>query len=87
MPGPGHSLVAARPVGSVGSAVVDREFWISELTDDDRPAVIALCRTALDLPEDVAEAAEIVRRLRDTTGTEGWSPGPRRLAAFVALPA
>jgi predicted N-acetyltransferase YhbS len=64
---------------------MDREFWVAELTDDTLPAVIALCRDALDLPEDAAEAAEIVRRLRDTTGTEGWSHGPRRLAGFVAL--
>jgi mycothiol synthase len=66
---------------------VDREFWIAELTDDDLPAVIALCRTALDLPEDAAEAAEIVHRLRDTTGTDGWSPTPRRLTGFLALAA
>jgi mycothiol synthase len=64
---------------------VDSEFWISELTDDDVPAVVALCRTALDLPEDAAEAAEIVLRLRETTGTEGWSHTPRRLAGFIAL--
>jgi mycothiol synthase len=66
---------------------VDREFWIAELTDDDLPAVIALCRNALDLPEDAAEAAEIVHRLRDTTGTDGWSPTPRRLTGFLALAA
>jgi predicted N-acetyltransferase YhbS len=64
---------------------VDSEFWISELTDDDVPAVVALCRSALDLPEDAAEAAEIVLRLRETTGTEGWAPAPRRLAGFIAL--
>jgi mycothiol synthase len=64
---------------------VDREFWISELTDDALPAVIDLCRAALDLPEDAAEAAEIVRRLRDTTGTDGWSRRPRRLTGFVAV--
>lgn len=64
---------------------MDREFWISELTDDDLPAVIALCRTALDLPEDAAEAAEIVRRLRETTGTEGWSSAPRLVTGFVAM--
>jgi len=64
---------------------VDSEFWISELTDDDVPAVVALCRTALDLPEDAAEAAEIVLRLRETTGTDGWSKAPRKLAAFIAL--
>ncbi|GAA2647506.1 hypothetical protein [Paractinoplanes durhamensis] len=27
---------------------MDSEFWISELTDDDLPAVITLCRSALD---------------------------------------
>jgi predicted N-acetyltransferase YhbS len=64
---------------------VDSEFWISELTDDDVPAVVTLCRTALDLPEDAAEAADIVLRLRETTGTEGWSERPRQLAGFVAV--
>ncbi|GIE97950.1 GNAT family N-acetyltransferase [Paractinoplanes rishiriensis] len=63
---------------------MDREFWISELTDDALPAVIELCRVALDLPEDAAEAAEIVHRLRDTTGTEGWQSEPRRLTGFLA---
>jgi mycothiol synthase len=71
-------------VVTVGSAVVDREFWISELTDDDLPTVINLCARALDLPEDAAEAAEIVLRLRETAGTEGWAKSPRRLAAFLA---
>ncbi|MEU7903188.1 GNAT family N-acetyltransferase [Actinoplanes sp. NPDC049118] len=64
---------------------MDSEFWISELTDDDVPAVVALCRTALDLPEDAADAAEIVLRLRETAGTDGWSETPRRLAGFIAL--
>lgn len=64
---------------------MEREFWIAELTDDKLPAVVALCRNALDLPEDAAEAAEIVARLRDTTGAEGWSPVPRRLAGLVAV--
>jgi mycothiol synthase len=64
---------------------VDSEFWISELTDDDVPAVVALCRTALDLPEDAAEAAEIVLRLRESAGTEGWAAHPRTLAGFIAL--
>lgn len=64
---------------------MDSEFWISELTDDDVPAVVSLCRTALDLPEDAAEAAEIVLRLRETTGTAGWSAEPRRIAGFIAL--
>ena len=64
---------------------MDPEFWIAELTDDALADVIDLCRVALDLSEDAAEAAAIVRRLRDTSGTEGWAPGPRRLAGFVAL--
>jgi mycothiol synthase len=64
---------------------VDSEFWISELTDDDVPAVVTLCRAALDLPEDAAEAAEIVLRLRETSGTEGWSATPRKVAGFIAL--
>jgi mycothiol synthase len=64
---------------------VDNEYWISELTDDDVPAVVALCRAALGLPEDAAEAAEIVLRLRENTGTDGWSPRARQLAGFVAL--
>jgi predicted N-acetyltransferase YhbS len=64
---------------------VDTEFWISELIDDDVPAVVALCRSALDLPEDAAEAAEIVLRLRETTGTAGWASAPRRIAGFIAL--
>ncbi|MFI7542888.1 GNAT family N-acetyltransferase [Actinoplanes sp. NPDC049599] len=64
---------------------MDSEFWISELTDDDVPAVVSLCRAALDLPEDAAEAAEIVLRLRETTGTDGWSAAPRRVTGFIAL--
>jgi mycothiol synthase len=63
---------------------VDSEFSISELTDDDLPAVVTLCATALDLPEDAAEAAEIVLRLRETTGTDGWTTHARRLAGFLA---
>ena len=66
---------------------MDSEFWISELTDDDVPAVVTLCRSALDLPEDAAEAAEIVLRLRETTGTEGWAKAPRRITGFLALAA
>ena len=64
---------------------MDREFWISELTDDALPTVIDLCRSALDLPEDAAEAAEIVLRLRETAGTEGWAPRPRTLTGFLAV--
>ncbi|MEV6487582.1 GNAT family N-acetyltransferase [Actinoplanes sp. NPDC051633] len=54
---------------------MDSEFWISELTDDDVPAVVTLCRSALDIPEDAAEAAEIVLRLRENPG---------RRAGFIA---
>src|SRR6185369_8140934 len=43
--------------------------------------------SALDLPEDAAEAAEIVLRLRETTGTEGWAKAPRRITGFLALAA
>ena len=64
---------------------MDNEYWISELTDDDVPGVVALCRHALDLPEDAAEAAEIVLRLRENTGVDGWSSRPRRLAGFIAV--
>jgi mycothiol synthase len=67
---------------------VDNEFLISELTDDDDlPAVVTLCRAALDLPEDAAEAAEIVLRLRETTGTQGWTTRPRRVTGFLATTA
>ena len=63
---------------------MDDEFSIAELTDDDVPAVVTLCRGALDLADDAAEAAEIVERLRERAGTDRWAPGPRRLAGFVA---
>ncbi len=66
---------------------MDSEFVISELTEDDVPAVVALCGVALDLPEDAAEAPEIVLRLRETTGTDGWTTHPRRLAGFLATTA
>ncbi len=66
---------------------MDSEFVISELTGDDVPAVVALCGVALDLPEDAAEAAEIVLRLRETTGTDGWTRHSRRLAGFLAATA
>lgn len=51
---------------------MEPEFWIAELTDDHLPAVVALCRRALDLPEDAAEAAEIVARLRETGRRTGF---------------
>ncbi|MEU4239209.1 GNAT family N-acetyltransferase [Actinoplanes sp. NPDC026619] len=65
---------------------MDPEFWISELTDDDLPAVIALCRNALDLPEDAAEASEIVLRLREAgrrTGFLAVSPGDRVIGVVL----
>jgi mycothiol synthase len=58
---------------------VDHEFSVAELTADHLPAVVALCREALDLDEDAAEAAEIVDRLRGTSAA-----GARRTAGFVA---
>ena len=61
------------------------DWEISDLTDDDRPAVVTLCRAALDLPEDAAEAAEIIERLRQRTGTDGWAAQPRRLAGVAAF--
>ncbi|MFD1323726.1 GNAT family N-acetyltransferase [Micromonospora sonneratiae] len=48
------------------------------LTDDRVPAVVELCRAALDLPEDAAEAEQIVTRLRQR-------PGDRRTDGFIAL--
>jgi predicted N-acetyltransferase YhbS len=63
---------------------VDHDFSIIELTDDDVPAVVALCGEALDLPDDAAEAAVIVARLRDTTTLPG-APIRRRTVGFVAV--
>ncbi|AVT36456.1 GNAT family N-acetyltransferase [Plantactinospora sp. BB1] len=55
----------------------------TELTDDQLPAVVELCRVALDLPEDSAEAAEIVARLRDDSALPG-AAGPRRTVGVAA---
>ena len=44
------------------------EFSIAVLTDADLPAVVDLCREALDLPEDAVEADRIVARLREQPG-------------------
>ena len=44
---------------------MDRDVTLTELTGADVPAVVGLCRSALDLPEDGAEAAAVVARLRD----------------------
>jgi mycothiol synthase len=58
--------------------VVDHAFSIVGLTPAHVPAVVDLCRTALDLPDDAAESAEIVARLRET--------GPvRRTVELVAM--
>ena len=40
-------------------------FRITELTAAEAPVAVALCAAALDLPEDAAEASEIVGRLRE----------------------
>ncbi len=50
-------------------------FSVAGLADDDVPAVVALCRRALDLPDDAAEAAEIVLRLRERSGRGQAAPG------------
>lgn len=63
---------------------MDHDFSIIELTDDDVPAVVALCAEALDLPDDAAESAAIVSRLRDTTTLPG-APTRRRTVGFVAV--
>jgi predicted N-acetyltransferase YhbS len=44
------------------------DFSIAALTDADVPAVVDLCREALDLPEDAAEAEQILARLREQPG-------------------
>jgi predicted N-acetyltransferase YhbS len=53
---------------------------LRELADADLPAVVRLCAEALDLPEDAAESAEIIARLRDR-------PADRHAIGFVALDA
>jgi len=54
------------------------EALVRELTETDLPAVVHLCGEALYLPEDAAEAAEIVSRLRSV-------PDGRRTVALVAV--
>ncbi|MDG4791493.1 GNAT family N-acetyltransferase [Micromonospora sp. WMMD1102] len=56
---------------------------LTELTDDQLPAVVRLCRSALDLPDDSAEAAQIVARLRDDSPLPG-AAGPRRTVGVAA---
>ncbi|MEE6259239.1 GNAT family N-acetyltransferase [Plantactinospora sonchi] len=63
---------------------MEAEFSIVALTDDQSPAVARLCRDALDLPEDAAEAAGIVARLRDDTPPPA-STQRRRTVGAVAL--
>jgi predicted N-acetyltransferase YhbS len=63
---------------------VDHEFSIIELTDAGVPAVVELCREALDLPEDAAEAGVIVARLRDTDALPG-ELADRRTIGLVAV--
>ncbi|GIG85377.1 GNAT family N-acetyltransferase [Plantactinospora endophytica] len=58
------------------------EFSLTELTEDQLPAVVRLCRAALDLPDDSAEAAEIVARLRDDSPLPG-ATGRRRVTGVV----
>ncbi|MGA3562931.1 GNAT family N-acetyltransferase [Melissospora conviva] len=44
------------------------EFSVVELSEDQLPAVVRLCRAALDPVRDAPEAAEIIARLRESPG-------------------
>jgi predicted N-acetyltransferase YhbS len=59
------------------------EFSIAALTDADVPAVVDLCREALDLPEDAAEADQIVARLRERPGVGFAATADGELAGVV----
>jgi predicted N-acetyltransferase YhbS len=59
---------------------MDPDVSVDELTGPDVPDVTGLCRLALDLPEDAAEASWIVDRLLDP----GEPAGVRRTVGFVA---
>lgn len=63
---------------------MDHAYQLAELTPDRVPVVAALCRVALDLPEDAAEADAIVARLRQPGPLPG-SAGERRTTGWVAL--
>lgn len=63
---------------------MDHEFSVAELTPDLLPAVVELCRVALDLPDDAVEAERIVARLRESGPVPG-SAGDRRTAGWVAV--
>ena len=59
------------------------EFSIAALADADVPAVVDLCREALDLPEDAAEADRIVARLREQPGIGFTATADGALAGVV----
>lgn len=59
------------------------EFSIAALADPDVPAVVDLCREALDLPEDAAEADRIVARLRAQPGIGFVATADGELAGVV----
>lgn len=59
------------------------EFSIAALTDTDVPAVVDLCREALDLPDDAAEADRIVARLREQPGIGFLATADGELAGVV----
>ncbi|WP_173057676.1 GNAT family N-acetyltransferase [Phytohabitans houttuyneae] len=59
------------------------EFSIAALADTDVPAVVDLCREALDLPGDAAEADQIVARLREQPGVGFVATAGGELAGVV----
>ncbi|MFC0533571.1 GNAT family N-acetyltransferase [Phytohabitans kaempferiae] len=59
------------------------EFSIAALADTDVPAVVDLCREALDLPEDAAEADQIMARLRERPGVGFTATADGELAGVV----
>jgi len=63
---------------------VDHAYQLAELTSDRVPEVAALCRVALDLADDAAEADVIVDRLRHPGPLPG-SAGDRRTTGWVAV--
>jgi mycothiol synthase len=59
---------------------------VRELTEADLPAAVRLCAEALDLPEDAAEAAQIVARLRDVpSGRHTFALAATAGAAMVGV--
>jgi predicted N-acetyltransferase YhbS len=63
---------------------MEADFSIVALSDDRVPDVVGLCRVALDLSDDAAEAAEIVARLRDDAPPSG-ATRRRHTVGLVAL--